>query len=65
MAVERLRPDADADFAARLKNDRLTRMIAERLFDLENRVRALEGKQPISRAAARSALRKAFKGQKP
>ena len=54
-------PEApDAEFDRRASTDRLTRFLLRHLFEQENRLRAVEGKPPLSEAAFRASLKQAF-----
>ncbi len=51
---------ADAEFDRRQANDRPTRFLLKHLFEIENRVRALEGKPALPEAAFRASAKQAF-----
>ena len=55
--------EADGKALAALQADQFTRFLFELHFDSENRIRALEGKQPITKAAYKNALKTLFKAQ--
>ena len=47
-------------FDLEIKRSRILRVLFEVMFDQENRLRALEGLSPITRAQARTALRNKY-----
>jgi len=63
MGARRLKPEGVAAAAAAKAFDRqaradpVVRALMEHLFEMENRVRKLEGKAPVNRAAVRAAFR--------
>ena len=62
MSAIPLRPveTPDTEFDRRQANDRLTRFLLKHLFELENRVRVLEGKPALPEAAFRAQAKQAF-----
>lgn len=51
---------ADDEFERRAGGDRLTRFLLGRLFEQENRLRAVEGKPPLPEARFRAEMKRAF-----
>ena len=62
MSAIPMRPleNADAEFERRNTNDRLTRFLLRHLFEVENRVRVLEGKPALPEAQFRAQVKQAF-----
>ncbi len=51
---------ADAEFDRRAAGDRPTRFLLKHLFEIENRLRVLEGKPALPEAAFRAQIKQAF-----
>ena len=66
MATRRLRPEAaDTAFDKRMRGDRLTRALVDRLFDAEKRLRALEGRPKVTKAKFHRDLKKDVEKETP